>query len=393
MTDLFCDSVISLVKSALFGTKEEISAELDWNEIVKLTKDHQIHALIYYGILACDARPPEQIRAALENNAFMSIMVDRNQTFAVGELLKAFSENGIEHMPLKGTLLKSLYPKSELRAMSDADILIKPEQYDRIRPIMQSLGYTEGIESDHEYVWIKANVLTVELHKRLIPSYNRDYYAYYGDGWQLAKKADGSCFYMSDEDQFIYLFTHFSKHYRDGGIGIRHFADLQIYLTAKPDLDMAYIENELKKLQLDTFYKNVRQTLKVWFEGNEKGEVTDFVTARIFGSGSYGTYDGRLLSSALKEARAFSTGKKARTKRIWRLIFPAYHQMITTFPFLEKCPVLLPFLWIYRWLRALLFRRGTIAKKRGEIKITTVDRVENYQQELHFVGLDFNFKE
>ena len=217
----------------------------------------------------------------------MPALCSHIQTQTTLQLLKAFEENGIDHMPLKGTLLKPLYPKSELRCMSDADILIKPEQYEAIRSIMLKLGYTEGLESDHEYIWKKENFFTAELHKRLIPSYNKDYYEYYGDGWQLGKIVNGYCYAMTDEDQLIYLFTHFAKHYRDSGIGIRHLIDLEIYLKKKPELDFAYIDRELQKLQLDVFYGNVLKTLKAWFEGGDEDEVTDFVTERIFGSGSY----------------------------------------------------------------------------------------------------------
>ena len=132
-------------------------------------------------------------------------------------------------MLLKGTLLKEMYPKKELRAMGDADILIKTEQYDKIKPIMQGLGFEERTESDHELIWRKPQLL-LELHKKLIPSYNKDYYAYFGDGWQLGKPNSNfpHRFEMSDEDQMIYLFTHFAKHYRDAGIGIRPLPETTI---------------------------------------------------------------------------------------------------------------------------------------------------------------------
>ena len=389
--DSFQRGVISLIRSALSGEKQEIPSEFDWQKVTKLAKKHQIQVLIYYGLVTSGAQPPPEVQAVLETDAFQYLALDRNQVYAISQLLKAFEENGIDHMPLKGTLLKPLYPKSELRCMSDADILIKPEQYEAIRSIMLKLGYTEGLESDHEYIWKKENFFTAELHKRLIPSYNKDYYEYYGDGWQLGKIVNGYCYAMTDEDQLIYLFTHFAKHYRDSGIGIRHLIDLEIYLKKKPELDFAYIDRELQKLQLDVFYGNVLKTLKAWFEGGDEDEVTDFVTERIFGSGSYGTHTGHLLSAAVKDAK--TSRKGFHFQKTWRLIFPPYKDLIPTFPVLKKCPFLLPVLWIYRWFRAIFFRRKTIKKIQKDMKNTTAERVENYQEELHFVGLDFNFKE
>lgn len=39
----------------------------------------------------------------------------------------AFDAGGIDYMPLKGSILKDLYPRHEMRMMGDADILIRME--------------------------------------------------------------------------------------------------------------------------------------------------------------------------------------------------------------------------------------------------------------------------
>ena len=62
-----------------------------------------------------------------------------------------------------------MYPYPEMRAMSDLDIFIKTEEYDKIKVIMTEMGYTEGSESDHELHWHNDR-LCIEFHKRLIPS-------------------------------------------------------------------------------------------------------------------------------------------------------------------------------------------------------------------------------
>jgi segregation and condensation protein B len=189
--------------------------------------------------------------------------VDQNQLYEIEQIRRCFLENGVDFMLLKGVWLKPLYPQSDLRPMGDVDILIKNEQYDIIRPLMLQMGYREILESDHELIWDKPGVLHVELHKRLIPSYNKDYYAYFGDGWRLAQPTAGSEHDMRAEDQFVYLFTHYAKHYRDAGIGIRHLMDLHVFLKAKPDLDRHYMETELEKLQLLTFCRHSLETLAV----------------------------------------------------------------------------------------------------------------------------------
>ena len=312
--------ITDLVRSAVKGEKAVLPNDFNWTAALRLAKRHQIIPLIYYGIINSGIRIPEDVFAQIENISYKRIAVSHNQLYELENLYRAFERGGIEYMPLKGAVIKQLYPKPEMRTMSDADILIKTEQYEKIRAIMRNDGFKEAVESDHELIWNKSNI-HLELHKRLIPSYNKDYYAYYGDGWKLAVPDTGSRYKMSDEDTFIYIFTHYAKHYRDGGIGIRHITDLYIYLSAKPDLNKKYIEAELKKLNLLDFYNNTVHTLNVWLNGEKSDEMSDFITEKIFESGSYGTYKAHIMSGAVKASKS---GGNVRIKRVIRLIAPPY---------------------------------------------------------------------
>ena len=379
--------IISLTKSAITGEKAVISKDFDWQNAIKAVKKHQIAPLIYYGLINSCIKVSEDLLSLLENTTCQCIALNHNQIFELENIYKAFNESGIEYMPLKGAVLKKLYPKPEMRVMGDGDILIKSEQYEIIREAMQSLGYTEFIESDHELIWNKRNI-HIELHKRLIPSYNKDYYSYYGDGWRFAKPDAGSCYKMSDEDTFVYIFTHYAKHYRDGGIGIRHITDLYIYLISNPKIDKKYIETELNKLGLLKFYKNTINTIDVWFNNKQANDISDFITDRIFESGSYGTYVSHILSGAVKSS---NFGKNAKFKKIFNLIFPPYKDMSRKYPVLKKNPLLLPFMWISRIINILFTKKYKIAERRKELNYMSEENIAKYKKELNYVGIDFNF--
>lgn len=379
--------IISLIKSAITGEKAVISKDFDWQNAIKVVKKHQIAPLIYYGIINSCIKVSEDLLSLLENTTCQCIALNHNQIFELENIYKAFNESGIEYMPLKGAVLKKLYPKPEMRVMGDGDILIKAEQYEIIRDAMQSLGYTEFIESDHELIWNKRNI-HIELHKRLIPSYNKDYYSYYGDGWRFAKPDAGSCYKMSDEDTFVYIFTHYAKHYRDGGIGIRHITDLYIYLISNPKIDKKYIETELNKLGLLKFYKNTINTIDVWFNNKQANDISDFITDRIFESGSYGTYVSHILSGAVKYS---NFGKNAKFKKVFNLIFPPYKDMSRKYPVLKKIPLLLPFVWTGRIINILFTKKYKIAERRKELNYMSEENIAKYKKELNYVGIDFNF--
>ena len=147
----------------------------------------------------------------LFENSFQLVILDEQQRQALDALCAAFEADGIEYMPLKGAVLKSLYPRTEMRVMGDIDILIKTEQYEKVSAIMENSGYSFQYESDHELVWGK-DLITVELHKSVMTSYNKDFYAYFGDGWNLAKADLGTLMHsMSDEHFYIYIFLQIKK--------------------------------------------------------------------------------------------------------------------------------------------------------------------------------------
>lgn len=385
-------AVLSIIKSALKNENSKLPEDFNFDKVFSIAKKHQITVMVYYGLLNCGVDQGYPVMQQLFMFTCQNVAISEQQMYALRKIFSSFDENQIDYMPLKGTLLKEMYPKPEMRSMGDADILIKEEQYKSIKPIMEELGYAEKIESNHELIWTKKGSY-IELHKRLIPSYNKDYFAYYGDGWRLAKNKNGTRFSMTDEDQMIYLFTHFAKHYRDAGIGLRHIVDLWVYRNAKPDLDEEYIKAELQKLRLYDFYVNIVKTLDVWFDGGESNEITDFITNVIFSSGVYGRNETQVLSEAVKISKTYGKSKNVKKRKYLKLIFPPVSSLKQKYTFLGKAPFLLPVMWVVRIFTVLLFKRERIKYNQYIVNTMNQENIDSYQKSLDLVGLDFNFKE
>lgn len=394
MLDNIKSDVIALVKSAITGENQKLSDDFNISNVLGIAKRHQIQGLIYYGALNCGVDNSLPAMQQLFMSLCNIIAISEQQMFELNRVFEAFSKKGIDYMPLKGTLLKKLYPRPDMRIMGDADILIKTKDYDRIKPIMLELGFSEKVESDHELNWTKPGIL-FELHKRLIPSYNKDYYAYYGDGWRLAVPCESIAyrFEMTKEDQMIYLLTHFAKHYRDGGIGIRHLTDLYVFRKTSVDFDEKYIKAELKKLELYDFYVNIVDTISAWFEDTNFDLKTEFITEVIFSSGAYGHGDRSFVAQATRASKKDSIVKNAKLRYLLTLIFPKKEAMIIKYSFLEKAPFLLPLAWVMRLFKIAFSKRNKAKRFYTGIKKIDSQEISNYSDSLHFVGLDFNFKE
>lgn len=383
--------LITLIKSAISEKSHKLPDGFDLSEAFDVARKHGIIPMVYYGACNCGIDKSCDTMRESFKAVCAAIIIGERQNTEIKRVLDAFVENKIEFIALKGIHLKKLYPKHEMRRMGDADILIKPSEYECIRAVMIQLGFSEKLESDHELIWSNGAVV-IELHKHLIPSYNKDYYAYFGDGWKLAKiKSDNGFEYnMTAEDNLIYLFTHFAKHYRDCGIGIRHLVDLWVYRHNHSCLDEVYIRKELEQLQLQAFYSNVIKTLEVWFEDAECDDVSDFISQVIFSSGVYGKSENRTKSIALKERKKGNTVTKFMAIKLFKTVFKGYGEMSEFYPCLRKLPVLLPILWGVH-----LFKRIFNKQKRNnyvKTQLLTSERVvDDYARSLNYVGLDFNF--
>lgn len=382
---------INIVKASFSGKKENISAEFDLERAVELAKKHNIAPVLYYGAINCGIPQETKPMQELHQLTLRSIMVSARQTYEIEQLKKAFEAENIAHMMLKGTILKSVYPKPEMRAMGDADILIKLEQYPQIQSIMERLQYTFKHETDHELIWAKPT-LFLELHKRIMTSYNKDFYSYFGTGWKIAKPIPGSSGYqMSTEDFYIFTFVHFTKHYRISGIGIKHLIDMWVYANAHPETDWAYVEKELKKMNLSAFHANIKKTIAVWFDGEADQDVADLITSVIFSSGQYGSAEKAIINRSLQNGK--NTTLKIKVSRVFQSVFPSCQTMKKKYPVLEKAAVLLPVVWIVRIFKTVFCRKARVKAFFDEIEQIDDSKIRENEQALRFVGLDFNNKE
>ena len=116
--------IISLVKSAIDNSVAVVPENSDWKEIFRIGKTHKLTPLIYRGIVNSELSLPENIQNYVDNVLLSYFMTQKEKAFAV----------------------------------------------------MDKLGFKMDKESPHEYIYIKDRVC-VELHKCLVPPYNKDLYA------------------------------------------------------------------------------------------------------------------------------------------------------------------------------------------------------------------------
>ena len=377
----------SIIKAALTDEPVAIASDIDYEKLFMLSKKCKVVPLVCHGLYKALGNFEEL--EVFKKYTFFMIGHDQNLVSCLKKIENIFADNGIDYMLLKGSSIKHLYPSSECRLMGDADILIKEAQYNTIKELMPQLGLVDKGESDHEHIWVGQGGVVIELHKRLIPSYNDDYYAYYRNPWKKAAFNSNHRFSMTKEDEYIYLFTHLTKHYRDGSAMLRPLIDMWLFKNKHTLLNMEYIRKELEKLELTEFHNNIWDTLNVWFNEKEETELTEFITEQIFEVDRKARLDA--ANAARISARSESVAS-AKAKTIKNLIFLPMAIMKTKFPILEKLPFLLPIMWVVRWIDAIFHKKKSITHETNRLNKMDNETVDAYNNDLNKVGLKYNLK-
>ena len=382
--------VLTLIRSAVTGESYPLPEAFTLADAKELIHKQEIWSLIYLGAYNCGFTGETEIIQKLQKTYFRVMIQSQRQMKALEQVLAAFREHGIDHMPLKGTNLKELYPQPELRPMGDADILIRVEQYGQIKPILEKLGFQEKEETQHELTWHRQD-LYLELHKCLFAERLQEYHSYYGDGWKLAQSGEGCCYHLQPEDEFVYLFTHMAKHYRFTGIGIQHILDLYIYRKAHPDMDESRIEQTMQRLYLLQFYHNIMDFLAVWFDGREPDDKTELMLHHILSGGSWGDKENKFYSNQVK--RLAQTGKRrvGKLAMILDSLFPSLERMQCRYRVLFHHKWLYPVFVVVRWMEILLRRPKTLIHRLRKVNQVDDEKVELRRQTLEAVGLGFHF--
>lgn len=277
-------------------------------------------------------------------------------------LFEKLEKEKIWYMPLKGTVIKELYPSFGMRQMSDFDILFDSSYNHKIKEIMLDLGFTtEHFGQGNHDVYFKQPVSNFEMHTGLFsPNHKKEIYDYYRDVRSHLIKDDNNeyGYHFSNEDLYIYVTAHEYKHYSSGGTGLRSVLDTYVFMKKLGDqLDHDYIAAETEKLDIREFEQNNRRLAMNLFGGKALTEQNQQMLEYIIFSGTYGTIE----NSVQNQLNQFGNDKKGKTKYVLQRLFPSMDNIRTFYPFFYKHKILLPALFFYRIGKSLTVSRKKIS--------------------------------
>lgn len=330
--------------------------KMDLDKIYKLSNFHSLTAAIGIAIE----------RAGITNEKFHKAYqkaIAKNLMFYQERMaiFEHFEKQGIWYMPMKGIILKDLYPRNGMREMADNDILFDSSKQKSVRDIMISLGYKVIMyDSSHDDTYHKQPIFNFEMHTSLFSSnHSRYLYEYYKNPKRLLikDKNNNYGYHFSDEDFYVYMTAHEYKHYSVKGTGIRSLLDCYIFeKTKSTTLDRKYIESQLNLLNI-SYFERVRRKLAMKVFSTDtlpelNSEEMDMLMFYL-SVGTYGLIENE-INYALKTQSKFS---------FWlHKIFMTPKDMVVCHPFTQKSILLYPVGFVWHFIRALTLRRKKFIK-------------------------------
>lgn len=357
--------IVQYLAASLKGEKCD-SSRLTLSELEYLYTQgcaHQIQTLIFSALdsLKILQYAAPELMAKWTKETIMRSYCQKENMKQVAHVLKQMENQHIPVIPLKGVFLRNLYPRPDLRLMGDADILVHPEDLEKVKQLLQKEGYEEVIDTHSYHVaFTHPNYMSIEVHWALTNHHSFNVPAaiefenHVFEHAVAATIGDANVLSLSLEDEFIYICMHMAKHLNYAGFGLRQLCDFYLVLKEHSnDFNWSYLTSQLKAIGLYHFVAMQVATCNYLlgsqlncpnkdFPQYKENQILTFIQD-LFQSGASGqaTYYRSL-------AVTFTNGKgkdATYATSMYRLFFPRFNKLKAQYAYLENKPYLIVVAW------------------------------------------------
>ena len=258
---------LELVRAGLWERDVELQecGDADFKEVLRLAEEQAVLGLVAAGLDHVKGqKPPKEV--VLPVIGKMVQLEQRNTAMNefIGEMVSRMREKGIYTLLVKGQGVAQCYERPLWRTSGDIDFFLSDENYAKadayLLPLASSsekdTGGHHGMTIDGWVVELHNN-LHCGLSKKLDKILDRIKQETFHDGkvrsWTNGKV---SVFMLSRENEILYGFNHFLKHFYKGGLGLRQICDwCRLLWTYRESLNHGLLESRIKEMGLMSEWK------------------------------------------------------------------------------------------------------------------------------------------
>lgn len=370
------NKLFDLIRAGLgqSGINLQLSDE-DYSVLLEVGTRQGINPILHRGLLktaGSSAAIEAFDRARLKDIGQMVHISD-----AIEKISAALNEADIPYIPLKGAVLRNLYPEKSLRTSCDIDFLVKEKDLAKAVESIEAKTKFKSRKRNYHDISMVAPSVHLELHFNIKENMeNID--TLLGRVWEYAVPDEKSRYKLTPEFQIFHVIAHMSYHIVHGGLGIRPFLDLWL-LRTKTEFDEETVRQMCFSCNILTFYEKCCELADAWMTGKPVRNDLVMLEEYSLKGGVFGSTEG-VLASKQREHRSLSY--------IFHRVFLSKKLMETQYPELKKKPYLLPVCHVHRWMRLLDPKRRRRIKYETKLAMTlNPESIDAYDALLASLGL------
>lgn len=367
-------SIFSLIRNEIYCEPLPSDFEYDIKKVFSISRRHDIAHLVGDALLCNKLLPEGKIAEKVRGYVINAVYRYEQQNAEYEIICKCFQENEIDYVPLKGLVIRKLYPEPWMRTSCDIDILVREKDLERAGKVLKANGFlTDGKINYHDISFYHGDI-HLELHFNICENI-KQLDGLLSQVWDYVERFKGHEYREIPEYYVYHHIAHMAYHFLSGGCGIRPFIDLWI-LREQQFYDEEKLLPLLEKSNLVKFYKAIVKLMSVWMDGEQHDDTTLRMEKYVLIGGVYGT-----AANSYSVGAASSKGKK---KYLLKLAFPRYEIMCIIYPSLKKHKILLPFCYLHR-----IFIK-TIGKDRKRAKKRITDTMSQSKEKIEEINFLLN---
>jgi hypothetical protein len=240
---------------------------MDFATIYKIARDQSVAGIVAAGLEYITDTKPEKRDVV----PFMSRTLkteDRNTAMNrfICTLLKKLRQADVYSVLVKGQGIAQCYERPLWRSCGDVDLLMDAESFEKAKAFL--LPFATHLSSDSDsslqfggFIGPWKLELHGHLHCRLsarmdnlIDEVQKDTIA--GGNVRVWKNGETDVYLPGVDNDVVFIFTHFLKHFYKGGLGLRQICDwCRLLWTYRDKIDVSLLTDRLREMRLTSEWK------------------------------------------------------------------------------------------------------------------------------------------
>lgn len=257
-----------LVRAGLWEEEvrlEQYGRSLDYNEILRLSEEQSVVGLVAAGIEhVFDVKIPQKVVLQFVGQTLQLEQRNSAMNTFIGDLVEKMREKGIYVLLVKGQGIAQCYERPLWRASGDIDFLLSEVNYTNAKELLLPLasfvdterGTHLGMSLSRWYVELHGDLycgLSSKMDRFLNVVQNDVFCMSSVRSWQ---NGNTQVFLPGVNNDVIFIFTHFLKHFYKGGLGLRQICDwCRLLWTYRKEINREQLKKWVKDMGLFSEWK------------------------------------------------------------------------------------------------------------------------------------------